>query len=76
MQGNQPLQGVKQETLLFEIQHRLESGVGPVLQPSEAVTLLDWAVWCDDLEKQAELLRLFRQLGGLEMVRAALSDFE
>lgn len=76
MTRNQPLTGAKQETLLFAIQHRLESGERPLLRPSEAVALLDWAISCEDAARQSDLLRLFRQLGGLEMVSAALSDFD
>lgn len=76
MQGNQPSQGAKEETLLFAIQHRVESGERPLLRSSEAVALLELALESTDPVRQAELLHLFRQLGGLEMVRAALSDFD
>lgn len=64
------------ETLLFLIHNRVKQGESPVLRPSEAGRLLDWALHCDVPERQAELLHLFRRLGGLEMVRAALSDFD
>ena len=73
---DQSSEGADQETLLFAIRDRLEHGVRPVLRPSEAARLLSWALDCPDPKKQAELLQLFRQLGGLEMVQAALSDFD
>ncbi|QGX98654.1 hypothetical protein EI983_10370 [Roseovarius faecimaris] len=66
----------KREKLLFVIRDRLERRERPVLWPSEAAELLEWAILCDDREKQAELLSLFRRLGGIEIVRAALSDFD
>jgi len=76
MVGDQTLDGVNQETLLFVIQHRLETGARPVLRPSEAADLLDLALNTPDPTRQSELLQLFRRLGGMQMVRAALSDFD
>jgi len=76
MVRDQTLDGENQETLLFAIQHRLETGARPVLRPSEAADLLDLALNTPDPARQSELFQLFRRLGGMQMVRAALSDFD
>jgi len=76
MVRDQTLDGVNLETLLFVIQHRLETGARPVLRPSEAADLLDGALNTQDTTRQSELVQLFKRLGGMQMVRAALSDFD
>lgn len=75
MVSDQSPDGAERETLLFAIRHRLQSGGSARLKPSEAALLLEWALECRDPEQQADLLNLFRLLGGLGMVQAALSDF-
>lgn len=67
---------IRRTALLRDLEKRLRSGRRPLLRPSEAMRILDWAVSCDRPETQREILTLFRGLGGLEMVRAALSDFD
>lgn len=76
MLGDQILQREEQETLLFAIQDRLERRERPVLHPTEAASLLRWALSSADEAERIELLNLFRRLGGLEMVEAAMSDFD
>lgn len=68
--------GAEQRALLSAIQMRIESGQKRPLRPSEAARLLEWAVTCPDPGRKCDLLSLFDRLGGLEMVRAALSDFD
>ena len=76
MSGDQTPEAEKRETLLFAIQHRVQHGQRPLLRPSEAALLLNWALTSEEAQEQAELLHLFRRLGGLEIVEAALSDFD
>lgn len=76
MSGDQTPDDVKRETLLFVIRDRVMRHERPALRPGEAAELLEWAITCEDPVRQAELLKLFQRLGGVEMVRAALSDFE
>lgn len=76
MSGDQTPDDGKQETLLFVIRDRLERRERPALRPGEAGQLLEWALTSEDPVKRDELLKLFCSLGGVQMVRAALSDFD
>ncbi len=76
MLGDQIPEDANRETLLFTIKDRLERAEHPLLRASEAAELLTWAMRCTDPREKEELLLVFERLGGLEMVRAALSDFD
>ncbi|WP_371224485.1 hypothetical protein [Roseovarius sp. 2305UL8-3] len=75
MQKNQTYLNARREGLLVDIQDRLLRGERRALKPQDIPFLLEWIVESEDADQRAELLKLFHRLGGLDLVRAALSDY-
>ena len=75
MQKNQTYLNARREALLVEIQDRILRGERRALKPQDVTPLLEWIVESADADQRGELLKLFHQLGGLDLVRAALSDY-
>ncbi len=65
----------RREGLLVDIQNRILRGERRPLKPQEIPSLLEWIVESQNPDQRAELLKLFHQLGGMDLVRAALSDY-
>ena len=46
---------------------------GARLSPAEAVLILEWALTCEDQTKRLELLDLFREAGGLDLLKSVVT---
>lgn len=66
--------GGKKQGLLSAIRQKMAEDDDAELCPAEAVTLLQWAIECDDNARKAELLNIFHRMGGLQLMRDAFSD--
>ena len=64
--------GGERQELLSAIRSRMTEDKGAVLRPAEVVLILEWVMDCEDAECQAELLQVFRAMGGLDVVRRAI----
>lgn len=63
------------EELLSRIAKRVKNGERYALKPFEIPMLLEWIIESADEQERDELLKLLKRLRGLDMVRAALSDY-